>query len=232
MKFSETILKFAMIAFIGISLVFLIVSIIDFVILTSSHSFEDLYSSVAKFGGIHSFTIAISATYLGINRLRLSHENHLKTMRQLQLSEEEIQRRRQVEMNDQTLKQCETYLTEIQKVFKDLIQHESYNGIPVVWSRLDAINRHSLEKHYPKEFEKFRKSEKKLKNQSLLTLYKLESLSASFLHGNTDLELGKKMIGDIFCGQVGYLEGILAYYRFERNEKLFQNTLDLHDRWE
>lgn len=42
--------------------------------------------------------------------------------------------------------------------------------------------------------------------------------------GNTDLKLGKKIVGNIYTKQVGYLMGLIAFYRTDNNEKLKQNS--------
>lgn len=232
MKTTEQILKYLMIVFMTISGIYFVYSIIDFINLENSEPYLLIfYNSIGKYSGLHGFTVVIIATYLGISRLRLSYESHQKTLDQLKLTEKEIQRRRDIEQKEETLKRCEYYLTEIQASFKELIQHEKYSGIPVEWSKLTVINRTSLEQIYKTSHDKIQKAEKELKSHSLLTLYKLEAFSAAFLHGNTEMELGKEMIGVVFCKQVGFLLGIIAYYRTEGNETLFENTLNLRNHW-
>ena len=123
-------------------------------------------------------------------------------------------------------------MTDIQVQFKELIQNDYYIGIPVIWSGLSNITRESLEKKYKASYKKFLAAEKEMKSESLITLYKLEAFSANFLQGNTDLELGRKILGKIFTKQVGFLIGLIAFYQSEGNEKLFSNILELKSRWE
>ena len=232
MKTTEQILKYLMIVFMTISGIYLVYSIIDVINLENREPYLLIfYNSIGKYSGLHVFTVVIIATYLGICRLRLSYESHQKTLDQLKLTEEEIQRRRDIEQKEESLKRCEYYLTDIQASFKKLIQHEKYSGLHTEWPKLTVINRISLKQSYKASHDKIQKAEKELKSQSLLTLYKLEAFSAAFLHGNTDLELGNQMIGIVFCKQVEFLLGIIAYYRTEGNEKLFENTLKLRNHW-
>jgi len=233
MKLTEKVLKLMTYIVLAISICYFIVSIVDFSNLElSEYSFEKFYSSISKYSGIHKFTLAVLASYLGLSRLRLSYENHQKTLDQLKLTETEIYRKREDDIKNETLKQCEFYLTDIQKQYKDLSQSEHYSGLPIIWSGLEVITRDSLQKNYKVSYNKFLKSEKELKNESLLTLYKLEAFATIFLKGNRDLELGKKVIGNTYSGQVGSLLGLIAFYHSKGNESLFSNTVKLKKMWE
>lgn len=214
MKATEKILRYAMISFLAISVIYFVVSFVEFLSLEDQEPFlKQIYNSIKSYAGLHSFTIAVIAAYWGVVRLRISLES------------------KQTEMKDKTIKLCEKYFTDIQISFKELIQNEHYSGIPLIWSKLTEVNRKSLKTDYKSSHDKIQNAEKQLKSQSLLTLYKLEAFSAAFLHGNTDLELGRKIIGETFCKQVGFLLGLIAYYRPEGSEELFGNTLNLKEKW-
>lgn len=233
MKLAEKALKILTFIVLAISICFFIISILNFINLgTEKYSFKSFYIAITEFSGIHKFMLAVLASYLGLSRLRLSYEGHQKTLDQLKLTESEINRKREGEIINETLKQCEFYLTDIQKQFRDLIQNKNYSGIPVMWSGLENITRESLQKKYSVSYDKFLKSEKEMKSESLLTLYKIEAFATIFLKGDRDLELGKKIIGNTYSKQVGYLIGLMAFYQTEGNETLFANTLALKKYWE
>lgn len=214
-----------------ISAIYFIFSILNFYNL-ETHSLNDFYKSISEFAGIHQFMFLVLATYLGLRRLKLSQQSHEKAISQLKLTQDEISHRKEVEKKNETLKQCEYYLNEIQNQYKSLIQNDHYSGIPVKWSKLDKISRKSLEKNYPASVQKILISEKALKSESLLTLYKLEAFAAIFLQGNADLNLGKKIIGNNYVKQVGFLLGLIAFYQTDENDYLFKNLLELKNKWE
>tara|TARA_R110002050_G_scaffold131371_1_gene253155 strand:- start:214 stop:915 length:702 start_codon:yes stop_codon:yes gene_type:complete len=233
MKTIETVLKILTYIVLAISISYFVLSIIDFVNLGREKiSFDTFYYSISEYSGIHKFMLAVLASYLGLSRLRLSYESHQKTLDQLKLTQTEIERKVGDERINETLKQCEFYLTDIQKQFKELVQSEYYSGIPLIWSGLETITRESLETKYKASYNKFLESEKELKSESLLTLYKLEAFATIFLKGNRDLELGKKVIGNTYSKQVAFLLGLIAFYQSEGNENLFSNTLELKKLWE
>ena len=233
MKLAEKALKILTYIVLAISICYFVVSVINFLNYgKEQYSFSNFYSSISEFSGIHKFMLAVLASYLGLSRLRLSQESHQKTLDQLKLTETEIERKKATERTDETLKQCEFYLTDIQKQYRDLIQNEHYSGIPIIWSGLENITRDGLQKKYKVSYNKFLKSEKELKSESLLTLYKLEAFATIFLKGDRDLELGKKVIGHTYSKQVGFLLGLIAFYQSEGNENLFSNTIELKKLWE
>lgn len=49
-----------------------------------------------------------------------------------------------------------------------------------MWSNLESLNRDELINKYKTSYKKFLSSEKELKSQSLLTLYKSEAFAATF----------------------------------------------------
>jgi len=232
MKTAEKIFKIITFLVLGISIIYIIISTIDFINLGKEfYTFEQFYAEISKYSGIHKFMLAFLAAYLGLSRLRLSSASHQKTLSQLKLTEEEIFRKRETETKNETLKKCEYYLTEIQIQFKTLVQNDNYSGIPVIWSKLAQISRNSLEINYNTTFKKLQQAEVNLKGESLITLYKLEAFSTIFLKGELDLDLGKKVIGEIYTKQIGYLLGLIAFYRPEENDRIFENVIELYERW-
>jgi hypothetical protein len=233
MKYIEKALKTLTYIVLAISIGYFILSVIEFIKLEKAeYTVSKFYTSISNYSGIHKFMLAVLAAYLGLSRLRLSNENNERALNQLRLTESEIFRKREIDTKNETLKQCEFYLTDIQTQFKELIQNEHYIGIPVKWTGLTEITRETLQKKYKASYEKFLASEKEMKSESLLTLYKLEAFSATFLQGNTDLELGKRILGKTFTKQVGFLIGLIAFYQTEGNEDLFANILELKRKWE
>ena len=232
MKIAEKIFKIITFIVLGVSLIYIVISIINFIALGNEfYTFEQFYSSISEYSGIHKFMLAFLAAYLGVSRLRLSSASHEKTLSQLKLTEEEIFRKRETETKNETLKKCEYYLTEIQVQFKTLVQNDNYSGIPVEWSRLEKISRNSLEINYNSTFKKLQIAEVNLKGESLITLYKLEAFSTVFLKGELDLDLGKKVIGEVYTKQISYLFGLIAFYRLEDNDRIFENIIELYEKW-
>lgn len=232
MRTAEKIFKIITFIVLAISLIYIVISIINFIALGKEfYTFEQFYITISKYSGIHKFMLAFLAAYLGLSRLRLSTASHEKTLSQLKLTEGEIFRKRESEIRNETLKKCEYYLTEIQIQFKTLVQNDNYSEISFEWSSLDKISRNSLEINYNSTFKKLQRAEVNLNGESLLTLYKLEAFSTVFLKGELDLDLGKKVIGKVYTKQVSSLFGLIAFYRLEDNDSIFENIIELHKKW-
>jgi hypothetical protein len=151
----------------------------------------------------------------------------------LNLNKDEFQTRRDKDKTTETLKHCNQFFNEMQVSFKDLISKKGFHGINLIWDKLDEISKESLEKYYKDQYELFRNLDKETRNQSLIVLYQLDAYAAYFLHGNLDINLGKRLIGYVYCQQVGFLKGLIAYNKpKEKQDKIFVNIVELLKIWE
>lgn len=173
------------------------------------------YSIVAKRSGLYQFTLIVLAAMLALRQVRLVLGQNRWTEK------------------DETLKQCNYFLTTIQESFKRFIDHSQYGGHKIEWTGIrKKLTRKDLMEVYPHEHESFRKIESDYKNEVLITLYMLDAFAARFIHGDLNIELAKKIIGDVYLKQVGLLMGMIAYFRTEGDENFFKSIIDLYDRWE
>ena len=123
------------------------------------------------------------------------------------------------------------FLNELQISFKELIETNIVSGMPLDWRFLHTLTNPILKEKYPTLFEKLQGIDRQTKNQILISLYKLEAFSALFIHGNLDRELGKKIIGNTFSKQIGFLLGIISYFREDSTTIFGQNTIKLYNEW-
>ncbi len=176
------------------------------------HKFISLYSD---------YSVLFAATFIIINVQLI--------VRQQTEIEKENRKKWQVEETNASLVQCQIYLNDIQIMFKDFIQTGIYEGQLIEWPELKAITRDALKISYRHSYEKFGKMDVDVFHQSLIMLYKLDAVASIFIHGIADIDTGKKVIGHVYCKQVGMLIGLIAYFRTEK--ETFQNILQLYDVW-
>lgn len=201
-----------------ISLIFFLESLITYDYCDSKFKPTDLYALIGKYSGMYKFLIVCVAAYVGLEQI-----NQTKT---------ENIRRWEKESKSETLKHCDYYLNDIQRVYKDLLDTELFNGVPIKYE-LTEINRESLEKEYPYIYKKISNNDKDVKSQVLITLYQLDSYAARFLYGNLDNSLGQQLIGYLYCLHIDLLMGVIAYYKPQKSDKkLFMNILELKAKWE
>ena len=175
------------------------------------HNFILLYSD---------YSLLFAATFIVIN-VQL-------VLKQQAITEKDNEKKWNVEENKGSLIQCQYYLNEIQNGIKDLIDTGINQGMPVEWM-LSEVNRKVLKESYPFSYTTFSKMEKDTFHKSVIFLFKLDAFSAIFLHGVADIEIGEKVIGYLFCKQVGMFIGIIAYFRTD--QELYKNTLQLYNLW-
>ncbi len=197
----------------------------------SNFDFQKAYSILCEYSGLYKFTFIVLAFSVTLRQLKLSQENNERAINQLKLTQEEIETKTQKEIKNETLKQCNYFLNDIQLSFKELIGTNDFNGMPVKWDKLETVTNESLTKYYPAVLDKINKLNQKDKSDALIVLYKLEAFSSLFNHGFLDIELAKEIIGRTFYMQVGFLFGVIAYYRPENNLTFMKNTLELHKKW-
>jgi hypothetical protein len=201
------------------SIIFLLESLITYDYCNSKFTLTDLYAIIGKYSGMYKFLFVCVAAYVGLE--------------QINQTKKENKKRWEKEAKSETLKHCDYYLNDIQRVYKDLLDTNLFNGVPIKYD-LTAINREALEMKYPHIYKKISDNDdKEIKSKVLITLYQLDSYAARFLYGNLDNSLGKQLIGYLYCLHIDLLMGVIAYYKPKNsNEKLFMNILKLKAKWE
>ena len=179
-------------------------------------------------GGFHTFillygdySILFAATFIIINVQLVA--------RQQAIVETENRKKWEVEETSASLRQCQVYLNDIQIALRDLTETGIHEGMPIAWPGLADISRKHLKKTYPTTYEKFQKMDKQTFHQSVILLYKLDAFASIFIHGIADIDTARKVIGYIYCKQIGMLLGIIAYLKTDN--ELYRNILQLYDAW-
>lgn len=193
--------------------------------------FSKAYLVLCEYSGLYKFTFIVLAFSITLRQLRLSQENNERAINQLKFTQDDIENKTQKEIKNETLKQCAYFLNDIQLSFKELIGTNDFSGMPVTWDKLETVTSESLSKYYPAVKKQIDTMNQKHKSDALIVLYKLEAFSSLFNHGFVDIVLAKEIIGKTFYMQVGFLLGVIAYYRPEKNLTFMKNTLELHKKW-
>jgi hypothetical protein len=179
---------------------------------TGFHTFVILYSDYA---------VLFTATFILINVQLI--------IKQQTITENENKKRWQAEERNASLVQCQYYFNDIQLQLKEFIKNRVCSGMIIEWPGLKEVNREGLKKAYPHFYEKFAKMDKDEFHQSVILLYKIDAFASMFNHGITDIDVGKKIIGHVYCRQIDFLMGLIAYLNTQND--LFQNTLQLYYTW-
>lgn len=229
------ILQYLSFTLVGLSLFFIIFSLATKLQYDPSVNFvqsvENIYKALSTHSGLYKFTFVVCAFGVTLQQLEISFDNYNTTLGQVKFVQDDILDKRKKEITNETLKQCNFFLNELQVSFKELIETEILNGMPLDWQHLKTLTNPSLKERYPTSFEKFTAVDRPKKNQTLITLYKLEAFSALFIHGNLDKQLAKDIIGHTYSKQVGFLLGIISYFR-ENEKTIFGiNTIKLYKEW-
>jgi hypothetical protein len=235
MKQLVTTLKYFSIGLGGLSLFFIIFSLTTLLRYDSSinfaHSVDNIYRALATYSGLYKFTFIVCAFSVTLRQLEISFGNYDTTLRQVKFVQDNILDRRKKDITNETLKQCNFFLNELQVSFKEFIETDIVSGMPLDWRLLQTLTISSLKEKYPTLFERLNAVERPKKNQILITLYQLEAFSALFVHGNLDKQLAKDIIGYTYSKQVGFLLGVLSYFREDSKTIFGQNTIKLYNEW-
>jgi len=232
MKKLITILKYTSLGLSIISIFFITYSIINLVNLDSHTSYINrIYSALGNYSGLYKFTFLVCAFWVTLRQLEISQSNYKCTLNQIKFTQDDIVEKRKKDITNDTLKQCNFYLQELQIAFKELIETNIMSGMTLEWHHLSTLISPILKEKYPSSYEKFEKIERATKNQVLITLYKLEAFSSLFIHGNLDKQLANDIIGNTFTKQVGFLLGLISYFRQDTNDKFGRNIIALYNEW-
>jgi len=235
MKKLITTLKSISIGLGIVSIFFIFYSILTLLKFDSSIDFtktvDSIYSALATYSGLYKFTLVVWAFWATIHRLQISQDNYQSSLNQMAFVQADIVNKQNKEINNETLKQCNYYLQELQVEYQKLIESNIISGMPIEWRRLSSLTSPSLNKKYPTIYKRINDTERKQKNQILITLYKLEAFSSLFIYGNLDSKLAKKIIGYTFSKQVGFLFGLISYFREDTNSVFGKNTIKLYNEW-
>jgi len=235
MKRLITILKFLSIVLSLVSVFFIVFALFTTLRLDLSVGFSqtinNIYNTVSIYSGLYKFTFIVCAFWATIRQLEISQGNYQNSISQIEFVQNDILEKREKDINSETLKQCNFYLQDLQITYKELIETEVLSGLPLDWTGLKQITSNSLKEKYPRLYERVNNIERQHKNQILITLYKLEAFSSLFIHGNLDKQLAKQLIGDTYLKQVGFLVGLIAYFREDTETVFAKNILDLYFEW-
>lgn len=235
MKTLVTTLKYFSIGLGVLSIFFIVFSLTTLLRYDSSvnfvHSVDNIYKTLATYSGLYKFTFIVCAFWVTLRQLEISFGNYNTTLNQVKFVQDDILDRRKKDITNETLKQCNFFLNELQVSFKEFIETEITSGMPLDWQLLKTLTSSSLKEHYPTLYEKLNAIDRPKKNQTLITLYKLEAFSSLFVHGNLDRQLAKEIIGHTYSKQIGFLLGVISYFREDEQTIFGQNTIKLYKEW-
>ncbi|MFD2921627.1 hypothetical protein ACFS6H_18050 [Terrimonas rubra] len=228
-------LKYLSITLATLSLFFVIYSLTTLLWFDTSISFvksvDNIYKAVATYSELYKFTFIVCAFWVTLRQLEISQSNYNTTLGQVKFVQEDILDKRKKDEKNETLSQCNFFLNDLQISFKELIETEVVSGMPLDWSLLKTLTNSSLKEKCPQLHEKMNAIERPKKNQILITLYKLEAFSSLFIHGNLDKKLGQDIIGYTYSKQVGFLLGLISYFREDTTTAFGLNTIKLFYEW-
>lgn len=194
-------------------------------------SIKNIYNVIGRYSSLYTFTFIVCAFWATLKQLQISQANNLATLTQLKFVQEDIITRRNKDTVNETLKECNFYLRELQLTFKELSENMIPINFPIEWNELSQISNESLKKNYPTIFLQLESLNFATKNKLLLALYQIESFSSLFIHGNLDKGLARNIIGIAYRQQVGMMIGILAYFRRSEDAIFGVNIIELYNKW-
>ena len=133
--------------------------------------------------------------------------------------------------DNDTLKQCNFYFQEFQIAYKELMESNISQGMPIEWKLLTSYTSNEVNEKYTSQYDKFNAIDRPIKNQAILTLNKLEAFASFFICGKFNKDLANSIIGKIYSKQVGSLLGIISYFRHDDGLEFGQNTIKLYNEW-
>ena len=121
MKKLINLLQFFSISLTFISLFLLFFSLITLLDFDNSISFantvSNIYKALATYSGIYKFTFIVCAFWATLRQLEISKNNYENTSSQIQFVQDDILDKRNKDVKNETLKQCNLYVGEIQKEY-------------------------------------------------------------------------------------------------------------------
>lgn len=187
---------FTLISFLGI-----ILSLWSFEFNTSIdiiQSVNNIYKAIVIYSWLYNFTFIICAFWVTLRQLEISQNNYNTTSQQVKFIQNDILDKRKKDEKNETLKQCNYFLSEFQPLLKELSERHLIGGTPLSWSNLRMLTNTSVKKHSPNFHKRMGEVERASKNEIILTLHKLEAFSALFIYGNLDKDLAQNIIGHIY----------------------------------
>jgi hypothetical protein len=192
---------------------------------------DSIYSAVGIYSTLYNFTFIVCAFWATLRQLEIAQNNNDHTLAQLKFVQDDIVDKRNRDITNDTLKECNFYHRDLQISFKEFIETNIVNGMPLDWSELKTLTNDSLRENYPTLYDRISNIESEKKGKILITFYQLEAFCLLFTHGNLDKKLGKEIIGDTFLKQIGFLLGTLSYFREDTNTVFGRNTIKLYNEW-
>ncbi|MBS1559045.1 MAG: hypothetical protein JST69_10010 [Bacteroidetes bacterium] len=189
-------------------------------------NFAILYKLPAAERGTYGDMFGVmNSLFTGLAFAGLLYSNFLQ-QKQIDQIERENKDRGVTERNNETLKQCQYYLSVMQTHFKEL-HIDTAQGLLPRFLELEEINHETLKSkagYYDTVV-------KGLNPDLLLLLGKLEGFAAIVLFGNINFDLAKKVIGKNYCIWVNNLSGYIAFYRKDDDIRFCEHTLNLWKKW-
>lgn len=194
-------------------------------------SVDNIYNALSTYSGIYKFTFIAFAFWATLRQLEISQKNYETSSRQIQFIQNDLNLKKQNEVKNETLKQCNYYLQEIQEAYKELMETDKINSLPLHNIVLKSYTNETLRQSYEHLVSLIDNLDIPIKNNVVLKLNKFEAFSALFIYGNLDNKLGKQLIGEAFTSQIGYLLGLISYFREDDNKIFCTNTIKLYHKW-
>ena len=209
MKQLVTILKYFSIGLGILSLFFILFSLITLLQFDTSinfaHTVDNIYKALATYSGLYTFTFIVCAFWVTLQQLEISFGNYGTTLEQVKFVQDDIIDRRKKDITNETLKQCNFFLNELQISFKEFVELDIVDSMPLNWQHLQTWTNLSLKEKHPDFYKKLDAADRQKKNKTLIILYKFEAFSSLFIHGNLDKPLAKDIIGHTFFKTGGFL---------------------------
>lgn len=175
----------------------------------------------------------VNSLFTGLAFAGLLYSTSLQ-QKEIEQLKNEAGERRVLERTNETLKQCQYYFIDMQTTFASLsIKNQNVAlampPLPDTSPEFTEITQEGLKKYG--YFELVNTALQESTADILLSLRQFEAFAAIMLHGNTDRDLAKKIIGEDYCIWAYKLSGFIAFYRKGDSMKYCENILALRDRW-
>ena len=112
-------------------------------------SVDNIYKALSTYSGIYKFTFIAFAFWATLRQVEISQNNYETTSGQIQFIQNDLILKNQNEVKNETLKQCNYYLQEIQEAFKEFMETDRINSLPVHDITLRSYRNETLRQSYP-----------------------------------------------------------------------------------